>query len=38
MSLKTKERCGKLANEAGIFVKTNYLALRCGNIPENKGS
>jgi hypothetical protein len=37
MSLKTKERCGKLAGEAGMSMKTNDLALRSGNVIEKKG-
>jgi hypothetical protein len=38
MLLKTKERCGKLAVEAGISMKTKHLAADCGNIVENTGS
>ena len=38
MSMKTKDRCGELADEAGMLLKTNHLAKYCGNVVENKGS
>jgi hypothetical protein len=38
MLLKTKERCGKLAVEAGMSMKTNGLSADCGNVVENTGS
>jgi hypothetical protein len=37
MSLKTKDRCGKLGNEAGMSLKTNGLAILGGNVIENTG-
>jgi hypothetical protein len=37
MSLKTKERCGKAGDKAGISLKINDLALNYGNLIENKG-
>jgi hypothetical protein len=37
MLLKTKDRRGKAGGEAGMSQKTKYLALKTGNIVENKG-
>jgi hypothetical protein len=36
--MKTKERCGKRGNEAGMCMKTKKLADKSGNIIDNKGS
>jgi hypothetical protein len=36
--MKTKDRHWKLANEAGISMKTNNLADNNGNLIEKKGS
>jgi hypothetical protein len=38
MSLKTKERCGKPADEAGMYLKTKEIQAKSGNVVENKGS
>jgi hypothetical protein len=38
MSMKTKDRCGKLANEPGMSMKTKALSHHCGNVVENKGT
>jgi hypothetical protein len=35
--MKTKERLGKARNEAGMYKKKRYLAIKCGDIVENKG-
>jgi hypothetical protein len=37
MSVKTKERCGKLGKEAGMLLKTKEIASKSGNVIENKG-
>jgi hypothetical protein len=37
MSMKTKDRCAKLANEAGMSMKTKDLSVHGGNLVENKG-
>jgi hypothetical protein len=37
MSVKTKDRCGKLGDEAGMCVKTKDLANKSGNVVEKKG-
>jgi hypothetical protein len=37
MSLKTKDHCGKLAREAGMYLKTNEIQAECGNVVEKKG-
>jgi hypothetical protein len=36
--MKTKGLCGKPAEEAGMSMKTQDLALEYGNVIENKGS
>jgi hypothetical protein len=36
--MKTKDRFGKLGNEAGMYVKTKDLSDQGGNVIENKGS
>jgi hypothetical protein len=36
MSMKTKGRVGELANDAGVYLKNKYLALKSGNIVEKK--
>jgi hypothetical protein len=38
MSMKTKDSCGKLANEAGMSMKKRHLALKHVYIVENKGT
>jgi hypothetical protein len=35
--MKKKGRCGKLRNEAGMYMKTKDLANKSGNVVENKG-
>jgi hypothetical protein len=37
MSLKTKDRCGKLGDEAGMSLKTKEILAKCGNVIENEG-
>jgi hypothetical protein len=37
MSLKIKDRCGKLGNEPGMSMKKRYLSLNSGNVVEKKG-
>ena len=34
--MKTKERCGKAANKAGMYMKTNVLNPNCLYLIENK--
>jgi hypothetical protein len=36
MLLKTKDRCGKLRDDPGMFMKTKDLAVAGGNVAENK--
>jgi hypothetical protein len=38
MSLKTKDPCGKLWSEAGMYMKTKEIIAECGNLIEKKGS
>jgi hypothetical protein len=35
--MKTKDPCGKLAGEAGMYLKTRDLFVKSGNLAENKG-
>jgi hypothetical protein len=35
--MKTKGRCAKLADNAGMSMKTHDLAAKSGNLVENKG-
>jgi hypothetical protein len=35
--MKTKDCCGKLGQEAGMYLKTNRLAVKSRNVTENKG-
>jgi hypothetical protein len=37
MSLKTKDRCGKLAREAGMSMKTKVVSSGFRNLVEKKG-
>jgi hypothetical protein len=37
MSMKTKNRRGKLADKAGMCMKTNMLSQLSGNLVEKKG-
>jgi hypothetical protein len=37
MSLKTKDRCGKLGGEAGMSMKTKEIVVKGGNLVENEG-
>jgi hypothetical protein len=34
--MKTKAGCGKLSNEPGIYLKTQALSQKPGNVIENK--
>jgi hypothetical protein len=36
--MKTKDRCGKLAGEARMSMKTKHLSAKSGNVVEKKGS
>jgi hypothetical protein len=36
MLLKTKGRCAKLGNEAGMFMKKRHLITEIRNVVENK--
>ena len=38
MYMKTKDRCEKLAREAGMSMKTRELSLESENVVENKGT
>jgi hypothetical protein len=38
MSLKTKGRCGKLAAETGMYMKTKEIQAESGNLVEKAGS
>jgi hypothetical protein len=35
--MKTKDRCGKRGNKAGMFMKTKEIWTICGNVIENEG-
>jgi hypothetical protein len=35
--MKTKERCGKIGNEAGMSMKTKDIVVKVGNFVENEG-
>jgi hypothetical protein len=37
MLLKTKDGCGKLRVEAGMYMKTKEIRVECGNVIEKKG-
>jgi hypothetical protein len=36
MLLKTKDRCGKSGNEAGMLLITKEISAESGNVVENK--
>jgi hypothetical protein len=38
MSMKTKDRCGRPREEAGMCLKKRHLAAESGNVVEKKGS
>jgi hypothetical protein len=38
MSLKTKDGCGKLNGEAGMYLKIKEIRADSGNVVENTGS
>jgi hypothetical protein len=37
MSMKTKDRCGKLDSKAGMLQKKRELRVESGNVVEKKG-
>jgi hypothetical protein len=38
MLLKTKDGCGRLCTEAGMYVKTKWISAESWNVVENTGS